>query len=293
MVVVDIDVGHPDISITVHAVEVILIDDHGSPCICIIPYVHVNPADIDIGHPVPREGLPRRSGSNTSPGAPEAPILRTRCHKSRTPSPGTRRSPRPGRVPGCGDGSGPVPLIAHQDPGSVVMRYVAEGLGRNPRLVPVPLGPASHGKRRPSGINRGRPPEPALPPFIGYHHPVSVLVEHVCIAPKDRRQVRKRWPPLPRICSPELIAVRIPRVPDRVDNAFTRGYLVPVRKDRRRAGRHVIPCVRGNVDKTDRAFHRDYFHGILAHIEIENRSGIGEHIPEGAVGFMTVSRPLL
>ncbi len=192
MVVVDIDVGHPGISIVVHAIEIILADDHGMSGIRIIPDVHVYPAKVGIGH----HDRPR-----ASPGiVAVVSLTRRQRHPSHVPvavNPGD-----PSRAPGeahvqkgqsrSGDGRSPVPLITHQDPIPVVMRDVAEGLGGNPRLISVPLGPSTRSERRPSDSHGGRSPEPARPSLIRDLHPTSVFVEGVGVALKGLRQIPGR-----------------------------------------------------------------------------------------------------
>ena len=185
LVVVDdggaVYVGHPDVLVIVHSIEIVLIDHDGVVHIGVISHVDVNLGDVDVVHNHRMRASPRAAAVVRfiwSQGHP--------AHVNPTVNPAD-----PPRIPeeayaeeGYADMDAhyrwsPVPVRPHIDPVAVMVGNVTEGLRRDPGLIPVPIGPAAHGKRRPPYGYSDRSPEPSLCAVIVDPLPPSVFIKGV------------------------------------------------------------------------------------------------------------------
>ena len=185
MVVVDngspVNVCHPDIPVIVHIVEIVLVDHDGMVYVDIIPDVDVDLGDVDVVHEHHTRATPR-------------PVAVVRLVRSEGYPSYVRPGVNPKNPSGIPEEAhieerhadahayhrwGPVPIVSHVDPVAVMVGDVAEGFCRNPRLVPIPVGPAAYGERRPSQTHGGGAPEPALRTGIVNFLPPSILVEGI------------------------------------------------------------------------------------------------------------------
>jgi hypothetical protein len=176
-----VNVGHPGIPVIVHIVEIVLVDHDGMVYVSIILDVNVDLGDVDVVHDdhtraTPRpvavirlvwsEGHPSYVRPGVNPENPSGIPVKAHIEQRHADAHTCHRW-------------GPVPIVPHVDPVAVVVGDVTEGFCRNPRLVPIPVGPAAYGEWRPSQIHSGRPPEPALRTGIVDSLPRSIFVKGI------------------------------------------------------------------------------------------------------------------
>jgi hypothetical protein len=141
-----VNVGHTDISVIVHRVEIALVDHDGTVYVSVIADIDVDLGDVDViddhcMRPPPGTvavvGLewcqrhPSHIRSSVNPRNPSRIPVEAHIEQGHTDADANHRR-------------GPVPVIPHVDPVAVMMGDIAEGFCRNPCLVSVPIGPAAH-----------------------------------------------------------------------------------------------------------------------------------------------------
>ncbi len=275
------DVGHPDIPVIVHPVEIVLVDHDGMVCISIITDVDVDLRDVYIGDdhrmrtsPVTvavvrlarRQGHPPHMASRVNPGNP-----------SRIPEESDVEEREPDAY--TDHRRGPVPVLPCINPVSVMVGDIAEWFRWNPGLIPIPVGPATDGERRPAHGDT-RPPKPAPLAIVGNIFPTSIFFKYISLVPETRRKVFDRPSPHPGLRRPKVFADHVPPVPVRIDGSLARRHLLLVGKDRRGTGRNFVPGIRSRVDEIHSPLDSDRFHRVFANVKVEDRAGIRQNVPE-------------
>jgi len=118
------------------------------------------------------------------------------------------------------DRRGPIPVIPRVDPVSIMVGDIPEGLRRNPCLLSIPVSPAAHGERRPPYGHGGRPPEPAIPAFVGDRLPPSILFEGIGLVVKAGGKIFYRLSSHRVLGQPEVLPNHVPSIPIGIDGSF-------------------------------------------------------------------------
>ena len=151
------------------------------------------------------------------------------------------------RVPAVWDGPGtghddgrhhrrspiPAPAAVDEEPVAVVVRGVAEGLIRDPALIPIIGGPSPIGVRGPLGPHPGGSPELAVLALVLHPLPPSVFLELIGVVIELGRKVSRRIALDFESPGPEAVTLSVPVVELGVHQSLACCYGSSVGEERR------------------------------------------------------------